>query len=49
MKKMLKIMGGVLGVSAVGITAYTIMNKKLRNKALDLKDTMVDEAKKMMK
>lgn len=49
MKKALKIMGGVAIGSMVGLIGYTMLNKKTRKKAEDLADTMLSEAKSMMK
>ena len=49
MKKALKIMGGVMLGSMACLACYTMLNKKTRKKAEDLADTMLDEAKSMIK
>lgn len=49
MKKTLKVMAGAMGIGAAGVIGYSLMNKKIRKKADDLKDTMIDEAKNMIK
>ena len=49
MKKAFKIMGGIAAGSAALVTCYMLMNKKTRKKAEDLANTMLDEAKTMMK
>ena len=49
MKKIVKTMLGITGLSAMGIIGYSIINKNVRKKAMDLKDTMLDEAQDMLK
>lgn len=49
MKKMLKIMGGVAIGSMACLVGYTMLNRKTRKKAEDLANTMLSEAKSMMK
>lgn len=49
MKKALKVMGGIMLGSMACLVGYTMINKKTRKKAEDLADTMLDEAKSMMK
>lgn len=49
MKKALKIMGGIAVGSMACLIGYTMLNKKTRKKAEDLADTMLSEAKSMMK
>jgi hypothetical protein len=49
MNKMLKVMGGIALGSMACIVGYTMLNKKTRRKAEDLADTMLNEAKSMMK
>ena len=49
MKKMLKVMGGIAIGSMACLIGYTMLNKKTRKKAEDLADTMLSEAKSMMK
>jgi hypothetical protein len=49
MKKAMKVMLGVGAVAAAGAATYTMLNKKTRKKAEDLADTMVKEAKSMLK
>lgn len=49
MKKALKIMGGIVVGSMACLIGYTMLNKKTRKKAEDLADTMLEEAKSMMK
>ena len=49
MKKVLKVMGGIALGSMIGLLGYTMLNKKTRKKAEDLADTMLSEAKSMMK
>lgn len=45
MGKISKTVLGVVGVASIGVLGYTLMNKKLRKKAIDLKDAMIDEVK----
>ena len=49
MNKMLKVMGGIALGSMACIVGYTMLNKKTRRKAEDLADTMLNEAKSIMK
>jgi len=49
MKKIMTVIGTTAGVMAAGIAAYTIFNKKMRRKAEDYIDTMVEETKSMIK
>ena len=49
MKKTLKVMGGIAAGSMIGLLCYTMLNKKTRKKAEDLADTMLEEAKNMVK
>jgi len=49
MKKMLKVIGGVAIGSMACLVGYAMLNKKTRKKAEDLADTMLSEAKSMMK
>ena len=48
-KKAMKIMGGIVVGSMIGLIGYTMLNKKTRKKAEDLADTMISEAKAMVK
>lgn len=49
MNKIVKTMIGVAGVAGAGILGYSMMNKKIRKKADELKDTMIEEAKDIAK
>lgn len=49
MNKILKVMGGIAVGSMACLIGYTMLNKKTRKKAEDLADTMLEEAKSMMK
>lgn len=49
MKKMLKVMSGIAIGSMIGLVGYAMLNRKTRKKAEDLADTMLSEAKSMMK
>ena len=49
MKKMLKVISGIAVGSMACLIGYTMLNKKTRKKAEDLADTMLSEAKSMMK
>ena len=46
---MKKAMGFIMGVAMVSGATYIMMNKKTRKKAEELADTMLNEAKEMMK
>ena len=43
------IIGTTAGCMAAGIAVYTVLNRKMRKKAEDYIDTMVNETKAMMK
>lgn len=45
MKKILGISGAVMGATIAGVMTYTLINKKTRKKAMELVDTMIEEAK----
>ena len=49
MKKAMKIMGGIVVGSMIGLIGYTMLNKKTRKKAEDLADTVISEAKSIVK
>jgi hypothetical protein len=49
MKKALKVVGGVMIGSMACLIGYTMLNKKTRKQAEKLADTMLDEAKSMVK
>ncbi|MBO4600634.1 MAG: hypothetical protein J5634_00105 [Bacilli bacterium] len=49
MKKMMKVMAGMAGIATAGVIGYSLMNKKIRKKATELKDTMIEEAKDTLK
>ncbi len=49
MNKIVKTMIGMAGVAGAGIIGYAMMNKKIRKKADELKNTMIDEAKDIIK
>lgn len=49
MKKLLKVMAGTSIIAGAGIVTYSLMNKKIRKKADELKNTMIEEAKDMVK
>lgn len=49
MKTAFKVMGGIVVGSMIGLVGYTMLNKKTRKKAEDLANTMISEAKSMMK
>ena len=44
MNKIVKTVVCVVGMGAAGIISYSMMNKKIRKKADELKDTMIEEA-----
>ena len=49
LKKLITVLGSTAGVMAAGVAVYTVLNKKMRRKAEDYIDTMVNETKQMMK
>jgi len=49
MNKIVKTMVCMAGIGTAGVIGYTMMNKKVRKKAEELKDTMIEEAKDLAK